>query len=138
MTSSIGVIDVLIKNGANIAAKDSRGRTPLIRAISSGENRTRQEQLSLLERLLNVRFGNEALNTADNDGLTPLMYSIMKDSRTNDNTFVTELLKIHKSYLNKQDKKGRTALDIAEEQNVGHDTLRYLRSKGAVEGSKVK
>jgi len=66
-SSSAEVIELLVKHGADLEARDSDGRTPLMHAASCAEN------IDVIERLIHL---GADLKAEDNHGITPLVCAV--------------------------------------------------------------
>ena len=112
-------LNILLDDGVNPNAADSRGVTPLMNAAAIGS----LESMELL-----VKRGAD-VNAQNASGSTALMWS------ANDPGKVRFLLE-HGADVNKVTKSGRTALMIAAVSNSSHETVGILLKKGA-DGSLV-
>lgn len=102
--------DVLIRMGADIEARDDRGRTPLMAAIESGNRR-------MTEFLLKTGANPDARNTRA-DGETALMIAARKGNHDG-----AEMLLAHKADPLLADSFNRTAAKISEENRSASRSL---------------
>ena len=72
------IIDLLVKNGADVNFTTSTGNTPLIAVLSRpAESGSANDRLKIVESLLNAGAN---VNAQDSNGSTPLLKAIMKGS----------------------------------------------------------
>lgn len=106
------LIEVLLKNDANIEALTDNGHSPLLVSIAFGGLLTEL----LLEKGANP---NAKLHYATDDtDMTVLMFVAGAERATYSNTAMVELLLKFKASVNIKSKAGKTALDIARENKT--------------------
>ncbi|KAB0374592.1 hypothetical protein FD755_013084, partial [Muntiacus reevesi] len=110
----LSLVKALIEAGADVNLKDNAGWTPLHNAASKGWNDVIVE---LLKASANVNCENV-------DGILPL-----HDAVANNHLKATEILLQHGANPNQKDKKQKTALDEADDENMKE----LLKSYGAIE-----
>ncbi|KAB1281079.1 putative ankyrin repeat domain-containing protein 31 [Camelus dromedarius] len=111
---NLSLVKALVQSGADVNLKDNAGWTPLREAASEGCNDTIVELLK----------ANAKVNCGNLDGILPL-----HDAVANNHLKATEILLQHGANPNQKDKKQKTALDEADDEN----TKELLKSYGAVE-----
>ena len=111
------VIEYLLKNGANIEARDDRGASPLNRAAAVAENS------DVLELLINH---GAALDTKDSRGLTPLHAAALCNMAPE----VVQFLVDHGATLDARSVGGKTPLHFAA-MNINPKALSVLISSGS-------
>lgn len=111
---NISMIDSLTSLGADIAAKNNRGETPLHRVM---KHYNKIEQEAVVEKII-VQLKKEKrlqeIDAVTAEGDTPLM-SISRSQ--NDASNIVKLLIVAGADLNKRNKKGETALFLAASSN---------------------
>ena len=130
---STPVMELLLKAGAKVNAKDKYGNTALMfstiwatRMASIGISDTEQKVALLLN-------AGAKVNAADSNGRTPLMTAIRSGGGSLEETHRLPVLRIlldHKAEVNTQSKKGRTALMSAAFRGL-KDSFKFLVDAGA-------
>lgn len=134
------VVELLLKQGADINVSDKQGRNALILAAAEGHTSTvellmlKGESSHLSQRHLSVfpdcprtRFvlfvvpPGAALSSADQEGLTALSWACMKGQKG-----VVQLMVEAGADLNQPDRQGRTPLDLAA-LNGDADTVGFMQ-----------
>jgi hypothetical protein len=115
LVSQLEMIEFLLKNGAQINAKDTNGRSCLHIAAHIG-------YLNAVSLLINY---NADIELVDNGGRTPLL-----TASWNDNSEVVKRLLEAGAEINHQDQQGATALSIAS-QKGSYDVVLELLTHGA-------
>lgn len=109
------IVQVLLQHGANVQARDAYGMTPLMRAISTGDE-------GIVQTLLKA---DSPLDAADSTGRLPLMLA----AHVGDLRIVSDLVN-HGAFINPQDEAGKTALHYAA-ANGNEEVIRVLLDKNA-------
>jgi hypothetical protein len=115
---ALELVDLLIRKGADLNARDSSGSTPLLKSVFSNA--------AVTTRLLEA---GADVNASDKDGCTALMVSAMGGDLAR-----MELLIRHGAEVNRTDKKGRTALDMTEYRLAGIEQMRLRNEHGMTFG----
>ncbi|PLB36942.1 ankyrin repeat-containing domain protein [Aspergillus candidus] len=97
---------LLLDNGANIEAMDSRGRTPICLAADTGDEAITQFQQEVIACLLITQGAN--IGQCDDQGRTPLHWAVINKCR-----LVVAKLLARKASLETEDDQGRTPLHWA-------------------------
>jgi ankyrin repeat protein len=108
-------IEVLLKEGADIEARNVVGFTPLHLAVMGDSYNTSSAQCKKKSIEILLKHGAD-INTQADDGKTPLNSILMHR-----NAFLTEFLIMHGADVNIKDKYGFTALHYAVLNQDGND-----------------
>ena len=111
---SAACVEILLEHGADMAAQDCMGKTPVSMATLDG-------RVDVLDALCNHRA---PLNLASSWGATPLMYAQYGRSRRG-RVSATEILCHAGADVNLQDRNGRTALHLAKDVECVRLILSY-------------
>ncbi|XP_046551962.1 putative ankyrin repeat protein RF_0381 isoform X2 [Haliotis rubra] len=116
------IVETLLKAGADINAKDDKGKTPLMTAIE-GISKQREGESNLIPQLI-ARGAN--VNAQDSVGQTPLMMAVAAGHD------ISPLLTTGAD-VNSKNKSGKTALHFVSRNRHGFDTtiIQKLIAAGA-------
>ena len=108
------IIQYLVENGANVNAKDNKGKTLLMYAIFNRAN------IKIVECLVE---NGANVNAKDNNGNTPLKYAVEKSKEVDANekdkiVKIIEYLVGEGTDINAKDNKGNTPLDCITNGNL--------------------
>ncbi len=118
---SIGVFNVLLKQGANLNLSDEKGRTALHYAAQKND----------IFYVRNLVFAGADVTARDDNGLTPLC-ALYKEQWYNDVSESAEVLLSAGADVNATDKDGMTPLKYAK-QNDDKFGVEFLTMHGAKE-----
>ena len=120
--SDLGVIDALLRGGANLSARNSRGRTALFSAVAPSRG---DSDHAVVRRLIEAGADPDARDTA---GRTPLMAALAQDVL---NPSVVEALLDGGADASLSDQKGLTPWDLVEQHAALRETELYWRLNNA-------
>lgn len=115
--NTLAEIDKLIKNGADVNAKNDTDITPLMLAAAFVQN---PDVIKIL-----IKAGAD-VNAKDNNGLTPLMRAVKEE-----NLDALKILIEAKANVNAKDNEGFTPLLWATRKNTKTDVIKLLIKSGA-------
>lgn len=120
-------VKYLLSKSANINITDNDGNDALLQTIKLAEYDRANSHQDIARQLINIKTD---INYCNNNGITPFTGAVIK----NWNIEVLDLLLSKGAKINIKDKKGLTAMDYC----ANAKTKKYLKSKGALKGNKVK
>ena len=127
---------VLLKHDADLLIKDSRNRTPMHIAASTGREKFVELYAIHNDECVNARGGIK--------NSTPLMAAIVFHKNPNarahniDNTGCIKVLLSHGAFVNLHDKNDRTALDLALDRSECAELIPMLRAGGAKTAAEIQ